>query len=176
MWENVPSFGILGWLAGHYWDDFDKPEYKTLGTPRLGACRQSPDYDVMAMCVKFIDSVDYQGGHVVCWDDPTVYEVSNDRSGTTDNLPAGVVFFHEGDADNAPEEDDYGLIQVRGNAKVRAANATYAFGDWVSTTTTDGFVGAGADDDENRVGWCIEAKTTTNASPRLLVRLAMRTG
>lgn len=115
--------------------------------------------------VQFKDAVTYVAGHVVCLKAAS-WAVTNDVSGNmAGDHPVGVVF-----QTTVPTENQYGFVQVAGEATFVAGSASIVAGDWLKPDASeDGDMEeATAGTDENICAFAL-ATVADNASGACLL-------
>lgn len=147
--------------------------------PNLDLCTTAPQFRLGEVVegvngkayryVQFVDAVTYAAGHVVCLDSAAAndWKVTNDVSANmAGDHPVGVVF-----QSTPPTENQYGWVQIAGEATVLMGSAAVIAGDYLKPDdTTDGAADeATAGTHENILGIALETIADT-ASGRVLLR------
>lgn len=119
--------------------------------------------------VQFVDAVTYVAGHVVCLDSAAAddWKVTNDVSANmAGDHPVGVVF-----QSTVPTENQYGWVQIAGEATVLIGSAEVIAGDYLKPdASTDGAADeATAGTDENILGVAL-ATIGDTATGRVMLR------
>lgn len=149
--------------------------------PNINLCTTDPVYELGRVVegangkayryVQFVDAVTYVAGHLVCRDfaADNDWKVTNDTSGNSaGNHPVGVVF-----QDVVPTENQYGFVQIGGEAEVLIGSAAVILGDYLKDDgTTDGAADeATAGTDENIMGIALETIADTATGRVLLTKM-----
>lgn len=149
--------------------------------PNLDICTDSPKFQLGQIVegengkayryVQFVDAVAYVLGHLVCLDSAAAndWKVSNDYSANmAGDHPVGVVF-----QSVVPTENQYGWVQIAGEATVLAGSNAVIAGDWLKPDgTTDGAVDeATAGTDETICAVALETIADTETGRALLYNM-----